>query len=69
MCNERRQVRAVHVNLTPLASRGVLEAAVFNLLVIAPSHARYPGSNPARSGPSRTGYTGIINTENILSLC
>lgn len=51
-------MEAVCVNLTPLASSGTLETAVFSALVSTP--ASHAGSNPALSGSSRTGYTWVF---------
>lgn len=50
------------VILKTLASRGMLVAAAFSIFVSVPaSHDRDPGSNPARSRSSSTGYTYQVN--------
>lgn len=58
----KKLVRAWRVNLTPLASSGMLASNVRDLVSMhvlvsrQASHAGDGGSNPARSRSSRTGY-------------
>jgi len=68
-CN-RPVVTAVHVNLTPLASRGVLATDAMGVAIMLASLVSMPAShnkdhclNHARSGLSRASYIWCHNPE------